>query len=100
MRGPSAEVLVTGRTGLAARDYDQRVRVKPALSEALPVAGAIFGPVGIGIGAALYLGQRIFREIPDAIDRLFARYYTITGPWTAPVITPVERRRNAGSTGG
>jgi len=103
MQGPAAEVLVTGRTGLASRDYDQRVRVKPALSGALPVAGAIFGPVGIGIGAAVYLGQRIFREIPDAIDRLFARHYTITGPWTDPVITEVDnarpRGRNAGAAG-
>lgn len=90
MVGPAAEVRVTGRTGLADRDYDQRVRVKPNLSEALPVAGALFGPVGIGIGAAVYLGQRIFRQIPDAIDRLFARHYTVTGPWTDPVIEKVD----------
>ena len=53
----------------------------------LPAAGALFGPVGIGVGAALYLGQKMFKSIPDAFDTLLKREYTITGSWESPEIT-------------
>jgi uncharacterized protein (TIGR02099 family) len=99
MVGPAAKVLVSGRTGLAARDYDQRVKVEPALSSSLPVAGALFGPVGIGVGAVLYLGQKVFRQIPGAIDSVIAQYYTVTGPWTEPVVqkqSAAERKADSG----
>jgi uncharacterized protein (TIGR02099 family) len=90
MVGPAARIEVRGRTGLARRDYDQRVVVIPSLSSNLPVASALFGPVGIGIGAALYVGQQMFKGIPGAIDSVLSQHYTVTGPWTEPVITKQE----------
>jgi uncharacterized protein YhdP len=86
MEGPSAKVEISGRTGLAAKDYDQRAVVTPALSDSIPIASALFGPAGIGVGAAIYLGQKVFKQVPEQVDRFLRREYTITGPWNAPVI--------------
>jgi uncharacterized protein (TIGR02099 family) len=86
MEGPSAKVEISGRTGLAAKDYDQRAIVTPALSDSIPLASALFGPAGIGVGAAIYLGQKVFKQVPAQVDRFLRREYTIKGPWSAPVI--------------
>lgn len=86
MEGPAARIEVTGRTGLAAKDYDQRATVTPEFSAGLPLAGALFGPAGIGVGAALYLSQQVFTEIPEKIDSLLSSDYLITGAWQDPKI--------------
>lgn len=86
MAGPSATVEVSGRAGLAAQDYDQRAVVTPALASSLPWAGAFFGPAGIGVAAAIYLGQKTFTQIPQQVDRFLSRRYAIIGPWHDPKI--------------
>lgn len=86
MEGPSARVEVTGRTGLATQDYDQRATVTPALSKSIPLASALFGPAGIGVGAAIYLGQKFFKDIPEQVDRVLRKQYAITGSWAEPKI--------------
>lgn len=86
MDGPAARIDISGRTGLADQDYDQRVTVTPALSDSIPVAGAFFGPAGIGVGAVLYLGQKMFKSIPEQVDKFLSREYSITGGWSQPVI--------------
>jgi uncharacterized protein YhdP len=86
MEGPSARIDVSGRTGLGAKDYDQRVVVTPALSNTLPVAGALFGPIGVGAGAVYYLGGKMFKSIPEQINRLLSREYAVTGSWDEPKV--------------
>jgi len=86
MSGPSARIDISGRTGLADQDYDQHVTVTPALSNTIPVASALFGPAGIGVGAVIYLGQKMFKSIPERVDKLLSREYSITGNWKQPVI--------------
>jgi uncharacterized protein (TIGR02099 family) len=90
MDSPSVLIEITGRTGLAKRDYDQIATVTPRLSDTFPVASAVFGPAGIGVGAAIYLGKKLFKSIPDQIDRILSKQYTITGSWDKPVIEPVK----------
>ncbi|MEM7540093.1 MAG: AsmA-like C-terminal region-containing protein [Pseudomonadota bacterium] len=87
--GPAARVDVSGRTGLAQQDYDQHVVVTPALSDSFPVASALFGPVGVGVGAAVYLGQKVFKSIPEQVDRVLSKEYTVTGSWEDPVIEKI-----------
>jgi len=89
MSGPSARIDVSGRTGLEAKDYDQRVVVTPALSDTLPLAGALFGPIGAGAGAVFFLGQKLFKGIPDQIDRILSREYVVTGTWDDPSIEKI-----------
>lgn len=86
MEGPAARIDISGRTGLGRKDYDQRVVVTPALSSTLPVAGALFGPIGAGAGAVYFLGQKMFKSIPNQIDRLLSRQYSVTGTWDKPVV--------------
>ncbi|MEX2517230.1 MAG: YhdP family protein [Gammaproteobacteria bacterium] len=88
MDGPSALIHVTGRAGLVKQDYDQRVTIMPQVSDNLPLASALFGPAGIGVGAVIYLASKVFDVIPRQLDRLLAYEYTITGDWNDPVITP------------
>ena len=83
---PTAKIAINGRTGLVDQDYDQVVTVTPKISGNLPVAGALFGPIGIGLGTAIYFAGELFDEIPDGIDNLAQIKYTVSGPWDEPVI--------------
>ncbi|MGR8920884.1 MAG: YhdP family phospholipid transporter, partial [Gammaproteobacteria bacterium] len=86
MDGPAARIDISGRTGLASQDYDQQVVVTPALSSSLPIAGALFGPIGAGAGAVYFLGGKMFKSIPEQVNRFLSRKYTITGSWDNPSI--------------
>ncbi|MBK8958370.1 MAG: TIGR02099 family protein [Proteobacteria bacterium] len=86
IEGPSARFDIAGRTGLAAKDYDQHIVVTPALSNSLPLAGALFGPIGAGAGAAYFIGSKMFKSIPEQMNKFLSRKYTITGSWDNPVV--------------
>jgi uncharacterized protein YhdP len=86
MTGPSATIEISGRTGLVAQDYDQKAIVSPALSNSIPVASALFGPVGIGAGAVYYIGQKVFKSIPERVDNFLKQEYSIKGSWENPEI--------------
>lgn len=92
MEGPAALITITGRTGLVAQDYDQVVTVIPQISDSLPVASALFGPIGIGVGAVIFLTGQMFESIPNQINRLLGYQYSITGNWQDPVIQPFEKK--------
>ncbi|MEX2523948.1 MAG: YhdP family protein [Gammaproteobacteria bacterium] len=95
MRGPAVDVTISGRTGLSEKDYDQRVTVTPQVSESLPIAGAIFGPVGIGIGAIFYIAGEMFESLRTNIDSLLRYQYTITGSWEDPVVEKINPTQEA-----
>ena len=85
LRGPAVEIGIAGRTGLAARDYDQTAVVTGNLGASLPVAGALAG--GPAVGAALLLFSQVFKEPLKGITR---GYYRITGPWDNPTVERVD----------
>ncbi|MEY2149457.1 YhdP family protein [Rhodanobacter sp. 115] len=87
IRGPAAEISIDGRTGLRAKDYDQQVTVVPHLGNSLPVVGAVVaGPVGVAAGLAVQglLGK--------GLNHAALRRYHVTGSWSKPVMTLVEKR--------
>jgi len=86
MTGPSVDVKISGRTGLSEQDYDQRAVVVPQIANSLPVTGALFGPVGIGLGAILYLTGKMFDPIQTNINKLLMVEYSITGSWDDPIV--------------
>lgn len=87
MAGPSAKIRVSGRTGLAAKDYDQVVTVKPQIGSSLPLAGILAG--GVGIGAAILLAQQLFKP---QIDDIAGYQYTIKGAWSDPQVERVVQQ--------
>jgi uncharacterized protein (TIGR02099 family) len=86
IRGPSADIDISGRTGLRARDYDQQVYVMPHVGNSLPVVGAVVaGPVGAAAGFAVQglLGK--------GLNKAASARYHVTGSWDKPVFTLVEK---------
>jgi uncharacterized protein (TIGR02099 family) len=87
IKGPAAEITITGRTGLRSRDYDQHVLVVPHVGNSLPIVGAIAGgPVGAAAGFAVQglLGK--------GLNKAASARYTVTGSWEKPVFTLVEKK--------
>jgi uncharacterized protein (TIGR02099 family) len=93
IRGPAAEITITGRAGLKARDYDQEVLVVPHLGNSLPVVGALAGgPVGAAAGLAV---QGILGR---GLNQAARKRYHVTGSWDKPVFTPIEKGDPSTST--
>ena len=87
--GTSAKIDITGRVGLSDQDYDQLITVTPSVADSLPVASVIFGPIGAGVGAAIYIAEKVLPILPEAIDKVLERQYTLTGGWEEPVVEPL-----------
>lgn len=96
MRGSAADIMISGRTGIISEDYDQIATVMPKLSNSLPAAGALFGPVGIGVGAVIYLTGELFDSAPYSINRILSYQYSITGSWDDPNIEKITGPPTAG----
>ncbi len=84
IRGPAADVAITGEADLKTRRFDQVATVTPKISTGVAVASAVAG--GPLVGAAVYLVDRV---TGGAIDRIGSRQYRITGAWDAPDIEPI-----------
>lgn len=83
VNGPSLRVEVDGRIGLAAQDYDQRIRIYPDVSGGMTIGGAVLGgPLGVGLAL---LAREVF-ETP--IDEATKLSYRLVGPWNDPQIVP------------
>ncbi len=85
MEGSAAKVSMRGTVDLAAETQNLELRVTPSLSESIAVAGAIVNPA---IGLAALIAQKALK---DPFSSIAALEYTVTGPWTDPVVTRVAR---------
>ncbi len=92
MTGPSVDINISGRTGLVDHDYDQIATVTPQITDSLPLASALFGPIGIGVGAVIFLASEIFQSLPDKINTMLRKQYTITGAWDEPQVTKINNK--------
>ena len=90
VKAPSTKILVTGRVGLVAEDYDEKVLVVPEISATLPIAGAaVAGPAG---AAVAWVGQKL---LGSQLNKVTAMSYTVKGRWSDPVIKKDELSDNA-----
>lgn len=94
--GPAANIIVSGRTGIVTEDYDQIATITPKVSNSLPVASALFGPIGVGVGAVIYLTGELFKSIPDKIDQILRYQYSIKGSWDNPDIVKIKKDNKNG----
>lgn len=86
IRAPAAEITITGRAGLKARDYDQQVLIVPHVGNSLPVVGALAGgPVGAAAGLAV---QGILGR---GLNQAARKRYSVTGTWDKPIFTPIDK---------
>ena len=86
LKSTVAEITIIGSTDLVAQTFDYEFSVRPGVSKALPVIGAIAGgPVGAAAGLAL---QALLR---DSLGDAAEAKYTIRGPWEDPLVEPVEK---------
>jgi uncharacterized protein (TIGR02099 family) len=81
IKGPTAEVRMDGRTGLAQEDYNQIITVIPKVGDALPLVGALAGG-GAGAAAFLLLDGIFGKQI----DEITQYHYSVTGSWDDPDI--------------
>ena len=88
IEGHSAEIVITGRTGLVTQDYDQIVRVTPELSSSLPVVGVLAG--GPVVGAVVLIAERL---IGDQLNKLGRVRYQVSGSWEDPVYEKIEKKK-------
>jgi len=88
IESPSAQIRVSGRAGLSARDYDQRMEVRPRVGGTLPVVGAVAaGPVGALAGV---LAQGVLKK---PLDEMASATYQVQGGWDDPKITLVSKSK-------
>jgi len=84
--GPAAEIHLSGRTGLATRDYDLQVEVLPRTGSVLPALGALTaGPAGAAVGA---VAQAVLQAPMKQMNRTL---YRVSGVWDEPEIEVIER---------
>ena len=90
IKGPSADLLIQGRTGIEAQDYDQVVTVTPHVSGGLPWIGlAVGGPLG---AVGVLVGEKIAKSIGVDVNKVTEVKYTMKGSWQEPVIEPVSQK--------
>jgi len=85
IRGPSAQVLLSGEANLVAETQNLKVRVQPAIGETLAVGAMIVNPVA---GAVAWAAQKVLK---DPLDQIFAFEYAVTGGWNDPQVAKIPR---------
>ncbi len=87
LESTAATLTISGSSNLEDKEFDYLMSVRPGVSQALPVIGAIAaGPAGVAAGIAL---QELLREaLGDATE---ARY-AISGPWSDPQVVRLDTR--------
>lgn len=89
IKGPSADILIEGRTGIVARDYDQIVTVTPHVAGGLPWVGlAVGGPIG---AVGVYIGEKVASKIGLDVNKVTEVKYSLTGSWDDPKIEPISK---------
>jgi uncharacterized protein (TIGR02099 family) len=83
---PAARILMTGEVDLVRETQRLQVRVAPSLSDSVAIAsGLVGGPVAF---VATFLAQKILK---DPLGRIIAYQYNITGTWSEPQVSKIER---------
>ena len=84
MRGPAAEVAMSGQINLAAETQSLKVRVVPSLGDSASTALAIVNPIA---GVATAIASRVLK---NPLGQFFAHEFEVTGTWTDPKVAKLS----------
>lgn len=80
MKGSVADIEMSGRIGLVAKDYDMTLKVTPFVTGSIPVVAAIAVNPIVGIAA-----WAIEKVAGKAVSSATTHRYEVTGTWDKPV---------------
>ena len=99
INGPALDMKITGRTGIAQRNYDQKIVVTPHVGSNVTLATAFLG--GPLTAATVFLLGRV-TELDDWVDKIITLEYTLKGTWEQPEVeftsAPVAKKLDPMST--
>ena len=81
IKGTTADVVIIGATDLIGRTFNQLAIVQPAISDMLPMGGAMLG--GPAVAASVFIFTKLLRK---PLKEVGVNYYSINGPWENPKI--------------
>ena len=81
IKGPSANMLITGRIGIDKQDFDMVVGVNPSLTDT--IALTVGGLIAPQVGAAILILKNVFNT--DVVPSPSFNY-SIKGPWDKPKV--------------
>jgi len=84
MRGPAADVNMSGQVDLSFETQNLDVKVIPQLGDSASTVVGLVNPIA---GVAALIAGRIFK---NPLGKLFAYDYTISGTWADPKVEKVE----------
>ncbi len=83
INGPALNMNITGRTGIAQRDYDQKIVVTPHVGTNIALATAFLG--GPLTAATVFLLGKV-TELDNWVDKIVTLEYTLKGTWDKPEV--------------
>ena len=86
MQGPAATVQMSGMVDINAQTQQLRAIISPKLSESVALASSLVGGPIVALG--VYAMQKLLK---DPFGQAARFDYTITGPWSDPVVSKVGR---------
>ena len=89
IKSAPADVVIIGATDTKKKQYNQMAIVQPAVSDMLPMGGAMLG--GPAAAASVFLFTKLFRR---PLKDVGLAYYSIDGDWNQPVITDISKDIN------
>ncbi len=84
MRGPAAEVTMSGRVDLSLETQSLQVRVVPSVGGVASTAVGLVNPVA---GVATMIAQKVLK---DPLGQIAASEYAITGTWSDPKVEKTQ----------
>ncbi len=85
IKGPAADIHVSGSADLVAQRYDQIIEVLPKAGGIITAVGAVVGgPIGAAVGAVA--GE----VLKHPLQQIARKRYHVTGPWANPVVQPLS----------
>ena len=83
INGPALDMTIKGRTGIARRDYDQKIVVTPHVGTNVALATAFLG--GPLTAATVFLLSQVTR-LDNWVDKIITLEYTLKGSWDEPEV--------------